>query len=70
MGLNGIAGSTLTVAVCHNDLLTVGNVGDSEAFLDTGDELISLTADHRVETTVENNPQEFQRILSAGNHPS
>lgn len=38
------AGCTLTVAVLSGDVLTLANVGDSTAILDTGAEVVQLTA--------------------------
>ena len=38
------AGCTLTAAVVSGDTLTVANVGDSMAILDTGAEVVELTA--------------------------
>ncbi len=43
------AGTTLTVAILTGDLLTVANIGDCKAFLDTGREIVELTSSHRIE---------------------
>ncbi|KAK9787603.1 hypothetical protein WJX73_002953 [Symbiochloris irregularis] len=43
-----VAGSTATVVLQCGWLLTVANVGDSYALLDTGSQTMLLTADHRV----------------------
>lgn len=40
----------MTVAVATGALLTVANVGDSNAFLDNGAEIMPLTAEHRVQS--------------------
>ena len=40
------------MAVLFGSLLTVANVGDSKAFLDTGSELVELTTSHRIEDNV------------------
>lgn len=42
------AGCTATIVLVTNWLVTSANLGDSHAFLDTGTQLIALTADHRV----------------------
>lgn len=45
------------------DVLTVANVGDSRALLDTGAEVIELTTDdHRIGGS----PSEFARLEAAG----
>lgn len=47
--LKGIhAGCTATIVLVTDWLVTCVNLGDSHAMLDTGTQLISLTADHRV----------------------
>lgn len=55
-------GCTLTAAVVCGDVLTVASVGDSRAVLDTGAEVVDLTADHRIGE----NPAEFARLERAG----
>lgn len=40
------------MAVLFGSLLTVANVGDSKAFMDTGSELVELTTSHRIEDNV------------------
>ena len=42
------AGCTATVVLVTGWLVTSANLGDSHAYLDTGNQLISLTAEHRV----------------------
>lgn len=37
------------MAVLFGNLLTVANVGDSKAFIDTGSEVVELTTSHRIE---------------------
>lgn len=44
------------------DVLTVANVGDSRALLDTGAEVVELTTDHRIGDS----PAEFARLEAAG----
>ncbi len=39
----------MSVAVLSDWTLTVANVGDCKAILDTGSEVIALTTDHRIE---------------------
>ncbi|KAI3438649.1 hypothetical protein D9Q98_001071 [Chlorella vulgaris] len=56
------SGCTLTAAVVSGDVLTVATVGDSKAILDTGAEVVQLTADHRIGE----NPGEFARLERAG----
>ena len=50
--LSDVAGTTFTMAVLLGSLLTVANVGDSRAFMDTGSELVELTTSHRIEDNV------------------
>lgn len=45
-------------------MLTVANVGDSRALLDTGAEALQVTADHRIGPDKE----EYQRLKAAGVH--
>lgn len=56
------SGCTLTAAVLSGDVLTIANVGDSKAMLDTGAELIELTTEHRIGQA----PSEFARLEQAG----
>lgn len=57
------AGCTLTAAVVSGgDVLTVANVGDSRAILDTGAEVVELTAEHRIGAS----PAELARLEAAG----
>lgn len=56
------SGCTLTTAVVAGRLLTVANVGDSAAYLDTGSELLQLTTSHRLA----DNPSEVARLRAAG----
>ncbi|KAG1678010.1 hypothetical protein FOA52_000805 [Chlamydomonas sp. UWO 241] len=59
-------GTTVTAAVLHpqQSLLTVANVGDSSAVLDTGCSILGLTCDHRIE----HSQLENQRLTAAGCH--
>eukprot|EP00210_Caulerpa_lentillifera_P003106 g2968.t1 len=57
-----IAGSTLAVALVCGWLLTVANLGDTEAMLDTGEEILILTSSHRLEDS----QQEQDRMREAG----
>lgn len=57
------SGCTLTAAVISGgDTLTLANVGDSRAILDTGSEVIELTAEHRIGASHE----ELSRLEAAG----
>lgn len=40
------------MAVLFGNLLTVANVGDSKAFLDTGSEVVELSTSHRIEDNI------------------
>ena len=40
------------MAVLFGSLLTIANVGDSKAFIDTSSELEELTTSHRIEDNV------------------
>jgi len=44
--LRGDTGTTLTLVVCTDEEVAVGNVGDSRAYLIRGDEVRRLTEDH------------------------
>lgn len=57
------SGCTLTVALASpGGVLTVGNVGDSRATLDTGAEVVELTQEHRIGAS----PAELARLEAAG----
>jgi serine/threonine protein phosphatase PrpC len=56
------SGCTSTVCFLHNWTLTVGNVGDSAAYLDTGHEIVKLSADHRLDE----NEDEMRRLYYGG----
>eukprot|EP00887_Chlorella_sp_A99_P000939 scaffold5.g939.t1 len=58
------SGCTLTVAVVAGRLLTVANVGDSAAVLDTGAEVVQLTDSHRIA----DNGREQARLAASGAH--
>lgn len=45
-----LAGTTVTVVLQYGWLLTVANLGDSRALLDTGSDMLQLTVDHRIST--------------------
>lgn len=57
-------GTTVTAALVYpgHGLLTVANVGDSRAVLDTGCSILGLTSDHRIN----NSPVELKRLKNAG----
>ena len=46
------AGTSFTMAVLYGSLLTVANVGDSKAFMDTGSEIVELSTSHRIEDNI------------------
>ncbi|KAG2436825.1 hypothetical protein HXX76_006347 [Chlamydomonas incerta] len=56
------SGTTATMAVQVGWELLVANVGDSLAYLDTGTEIVVVSANHRVAE----NTEEQERILAAG----
>ncbi|GIL74972.1 hypothetical protein Vretifemale_4816 [Volvox reticuliferus] len=56
------SGTTATMAVQVGWELLVANVGDSLAYLDTGSEIVVVSANHRVAESTE----EQERILNAG----
>lgn len=56
------AGTTVTAAIVIGHLLTVANVGDSSAVLDTGCSILELTGSHRIQTSQE----EQARLRGAG----
>ena len=57
-----LGGATCTIALVCGRLLTVGNVGDSLALLDTGASVMALTGDHRVH----NSKREQERVRALG----
>lgn len=61
---NGMSssGSTLTVALTFGWFLTVANLGDTEAVLDTGDRIELMTTSHRLEDC----EKERKRLSEAG----
>lgn len=56
------AGTTVTLVMVIGSLLTVANLGDSSAVLDTGCSILELTASHRIHS----NEAERNRLESAG----
>lgn len=56
------AGSTLTLAVICDRFVTIANIGDSHAYLSSGDNLLELTHSHRLE----DNPYEVDRLRESG----
>lgn len=56
------SGTTATVAVAVGWEVVIANVGDSVAYLDTGDQVVKVSGDHRLE----NNAEEVARVLVAG----
>ncbi|CAK0780653.1 hypothetical protein CVIRNUC_005127 [Coccomyxa viridis] len=56
------SGTTFTMAVLYGSLLTVANVGDSKAFMDTGSEIVELSTSHRIEDNI----GERVRLQAAG----
>ena len=52
MGAALLAGTTFTMAMLYGKLLTVANVGDSKAFIDTGSEIVELSTSHRIEDNI------------------
>ena len=56
-------GCTVSMALTSKHLLTVANIGDSEAFLDTGRKfIIEMTKSHKIDT----NTDEQDRLRKAG----
>ena len=51
------------MAVLYGKLLTVANVGDSKAFIDTGSEVVELSTSHRIEDNI-GKPPILQASLS------
>lgn len=56
------SGTTVTAALMIGPLLTVANIGDSDALLHCGTQLLHLTQNHRLDT----NDRERARLVSAG----
>lgn len=56
------SGTTATLALLAGWTLLIANVGDSAAYLDTGKEVLALTANHRVD----DNAAERARVTAAG----
>ncbi|GAX80480.1 hypothetical protein CEUSTIGMA_g7918.t1, partial [Chlamydomonas eustigma] len=56
------SGTTVTLALVTGSLITVANLGDSEAVLDTGCSIIEMTQSHRFQ----DNSSECQRMRSLG----
>jgi hypothetical protein len=52
MGAALLAGTTFTMAMLYGKLLTVANVGDSKAFIDTGSEIVEVSTSHRIEDNI------------------
>ncbi|KXZ54621.1 hypothetical protein GPECTOR_4g686 [Gonium pectorale] len=57
-----MSGTTVTAAIVIGYLLTVANIGDSSAVLDTGCSILELTGSHRIQS----NPDEQSRLRLAG----
>lgn len=57
-----LSGSTCTLCILVDWVLTVVNLGDSTAFLDNGESVIQLSEDHNLEASA----SELQRIQDAG----
>jgi len=57
-----MSGCTATSVFLNGWTVTAGNVGDSSCFVDSGKEILQLTADHRIAT----NPDELNRLLLGG----
>lgn len=60
-----VAGTTATVVLQTGKLLTIANVGDSNAVLDTGDAIIDLITDFRIGQST----SELERIEKGATHP-
>lgn len=56
------SGTTATLAVACGWELLVASVGDSCAYLDTGREIMLVSANHRID----DNAEERERIIAAG----
>ncbi|KAG2449516.1 hypothetical protein HYH02_005659 [Chlamydomonas schloesseri] len=57
-----MSGTTVTATIVIGYLLTVANIGDSSAVLDTGCSILELTGSHRIQS----NPEEQTRLRGAG----
>ncbi|PNW77853.1 hypothetical protein CHLRE_10g454450v5 [Chlamydomonas reinhardtii] len=57
-----MSGTTVTATIVIGYLLTVANIGDSSAVLDTGCSILELTGSHRIQS----NPEEQARLRGAG----
>ncbi|GIL52954.1 hypothetical protein Vafri_8690 [Volvox africanus] len=57
-----MSGTTVTATIVIGYLLTVANLGDSSAVLDTGCSILELTGSHRIQS----NPDEQTRLRAAG----
>ena len=56
------SGTTVTCLLITGSLLTLANVGDSEAFIDTGCSILELTNSHNIQR----NAKEHARLVKAG----
>lgn len=56
------SGTTATVALIIGDEILVATVGDSLAYLDTGDAVLQVSGNHRVD----DNAAERQRVIAQG----
>lgn len=56
------SGTTVTMAILVNNMLTIANIGDSTAILDTGCSILELTCSHRIADSV----TELMRLKAAG----
>ena len=59
---NPTAGTTVSMVLITDYLMTVANTGDSEGVLDTGVSMLELTESHRIQT----HELERQRLRNAG----
>ncbi|KAG2431718.1 hypothetical protein HXX76_009215 [Chlamydomonas incerta] len=57
-----MSGTTVTATIVIGYLLTIANIGDSSAVLDTGCSILELTGSHRIQS----NPEEQARLRGAG----
>lgn len=46
-----VLGTTISLTLICGSLLTVANVGDSEVFMDTGQDIVPMTECHKVDTS-------------------
>ena len=56
------SGTTVTCLLITGSLLTLANVGDSEAFIDTGCSIMELTSCHNIDRNI----KEQARLVRAG----